>query len=86
MYRAAGVAFAWIGAVSGPLFFVTWIIYGQVEHLIASCVLFAATLLAIVDGISSVRRRGPWSDTLAYLVLPSALLMFGIALAVHIAQ
>lgn len=81
--NAAGVAVAWIGAVFGPLFLVIWIVDRQVEHLILACFLLTITLTTIASGFNALRRRGPRSDTLAYLVIPFVLLSLGIALAVY---
>jgi hypothetical protein len=73
---AKGVAFAWIGAAIGPVFFVIGLESEYRRHLAVGIVCFILVIVSIVDGFKAL-KAGSWSGVVAYSVVPFALLVIG---------
>ena len=79
--NAKAVAVAWIGAAIGPTFLWMGLQEDLTGHLIVGIALLTVTTLTIYSGSKAARHGAAYSDKLVHLVLPSFLMLAGIALA-----
>ncbi|HCS29175.1 MAG TPA: hypothetical protein DIW43_17080 [Spongiibacteraceae bacterium] len=75
---AKGVAFAWIGAVIGPIFLVIGLEPEYRAHLVVGVVSLLIVAASIFDGV----KASSWSGVIAFAVVPVILLAGGVLLAI----
>lgn len=77
---AKGVAFAWIGAAIGPIFFVIGLEPEYRVHLLVGVVSLLLVAASIFDGFRALKANS-WSGVIAFAVVPLMLLAGGVVLA-----
>lgn len=78
---AKGVAFAWIGAVIGPLFLRIGLEPGYRGHLLIGIGSLLLVAVIISDGVKAFKGNS-WSGCVAYAIVPSVLLIVGVAFVI----
>lgn len=81
---AKGVAFSWIGAVVGPLFFIVGLTTNSWVHSLIGAGMLVVIAVSIRDGLCA-RKAGINSDFVALAIVPFVLLLggAGVAYAAH---
>lgn len=77
---AKGVAFTWIAAAIGPLFFVIGLQPEYRTHLVIGAVSFILVTVSVLDGIKALKANS-WSGVFAFTIVPLTLLASGIVFA-----
>ncbi len=77
---AKGVAFTWIGAAIGPIFFVIGLEPEHRAHLIIGVLSFILVAISVLDGLKALKANS-WSGVLAFSIVPVVLLVVGIVFA-----
>ena len=78
---AKGVAFAWIGAIIGPIFLVIGLEPEYRAHLVVGVVSLLLVAASIFDGARALKASS-WSGVIAFAVVPLILLAGGVVLAI----
>ena len=78
---AKGVAFAWIGAAIGPIFLVIGLEPEYRAYLVIGVVSLMLVAASIFDGVRAFKANS-WSGVVAFAIVPAALLVAGIVLAI----
>ncbi len=77
---AKGVAFTWIGAAIGPIFFVIGLEPEHRAHLVLGLISFILVAISVLDGVKALKVNS-WPGVLAFSIVPVILLIVGIVFA-----
>ena len=83
--NASGVAFAWIGALFGPLFLVGGYAEGSWKPFATGLALISVVGVSIYKGTNAL-RSGALSDVIVMLWIPMFLILVGVIAAMVLRQ